>query len=69
MEKRDLESSVALGNYLALAHGNYEGNDLIFKNCIEIIHLKNTLYWDNQPVRFIIGLAVKNNDQIDYIQK
>lgn len=69
MEKRDLESSVALGNYLALAHGNYEGNDLIFQNCIEIIHLKNTLDWDGQPVRFIIGLAVKNTEQIDYIQK
>ncbi|MDW2891607.1 hypothetical protein [Mesomycoplasma ovipneumoniae] len=40
MEKRDLESSVALGNYLALAHGNYDSNDLIFKNSIEIIHLK-----------------------------
>ncbi|MDW2906869.1 PTS sugar transporter subunit IIA [Mesomycoplasma ovipneumoniae] len=69
MEKRDLESSVALGNYLALVHGNYDSNDLIFKNCIEIIHLKNTLYWDDQPIRFIIGLAVKNDDQINYIEK
>ncbi|CNR94365.1 Mannitol-specific phosphotransferase enzyme IIA component [Salmonella enterica subsp. enterica serovar Typhimurium str. DT104] len=43
MEKRDLESSVALGNFLALPHGNFEGNNLIFRNCIEIIHLKNTL--------------------------
>ncbi|AGQ51170.1 PTS system mannitol-specific component IIA [Mesomycoplasma hyopneumoniae 7422] len=69
MEKRDLESSVALGNFLALPHGNFEGNNLIFRNCIEIIHLKNTLNWDGQPVKFVIGLAVKNSEQIDYIQK
>ncbi|MXR12727.1 PTS mannitol transporter subunit IIABC [Mycoplasma hyopneumoniae] len=69
MEKRDLESSVALGNFLALPHGNFEGNNLIFRNCIEIVHLKNTLNWDGRPVKFVIGLAVKDSEQIDYIQK
>ncbi|MXR05903.1 PTS sugar transporter subunit IIA [Mesomycoplasma flocculare] len=69
MEKRDFESSVALGNYLALVHGTYEGSGLVFQNCMQIIHLKNTLEWDGQHIKFIIGLAVKSSEQINYIQK
>ncbi|WP_434336855.1 PTS sugar transporter subunit IIA [Mesomycoplasma conjunctivae] len=69
MIKRDLDSSVAIGNYLALVHGDFQGQKYILENSIIFIHLKDDLIWDNQPIRFVIGLALNNKDQMGYIEK
>ncbi|CAT05334.1 PTS system mannitol-specific transporter subunit IIA [Mesomycoplasma conjunctivae] len=69
MIKRDLDSSVAIGNYLALVHGDFQGQKYILENSIIFIHLKDDLIWDNQPIRFVIGLALNNKDQMEYIEK
>lgn len=69
MQKRDQSASVALGNFLALPHGSDGSDSLIKKNCVTLIHLKEAMNWDGEPVRFIFALALKNANQMDFIQK
>ncbi|UVD81732.1 PTS sugar transporter subunit IIA [Mycoplasma iguanae] len=67
--KRDQDASVALGNFLALPHGQLDSEHLIKSNCVILIHTKELFYWDNEPIRFIFALALKNQNQMEFIQK
>lgn len=69
MISRDQISSVALGNYLFLPHGKFEDQDLIIKNSIIFISLKEEIIIDDQNIKFIVGLALNNDNQIDAISK
>ncbi|MXR08279.1 PTS sugar transporter subunit IIA [Mesomycoplasma hyorhinis] len=68
MIKRDQLSSVALGNYLLLPHGDSDSEKHILKNDVCIVHLKNELKWDNQIVKIIFALALKGDSQMEFIQ-
>ncbi|WP_215800013.1 PTS sugar transporter subunit IIA [Mesomycoplasma hyorhinis] len=68
MIKRDENSSVALGNYLVLPHGEADSEKYILKNDVCIVHLKNELIWDNQKTKIIFALALKGDTQMEFIQ-
>ncbi|WHQ36845.1 PTS sugar transporter subunit IIA [Spiroplasma sp. SV19] len=63
---RDQKVSVAIGNYLAIPH--CEETENINEEGIIFLKLKDELQWDHQPIRFVIGLALKGNHQIDTLQ-
>ncbi|WP_025755439.1 PTS sugar transporter subunit IIA [Mycoplasmopsis cricetuli] len=66
---RDQKTSVALGNYLAIPHGTENSKQFIKNSKLVIMHLKETIKWDNQDVKIVIGLAVFPNEQINFISK
>lgn len=68
MKARDKESSVALGNYLILPHGKQDSEPMILKNCVVMIHLKKPVKWDDQMGQIVFALALKNSEQMDFIQ-
>ncbi|WP_051420952.1 PTS sugar transporter subunit IIA [[Mycoplasma] imitans] len=67
MIDRDKLTSVAIGNYIAIAHGMVEAKNLIKKNGICILVLKNPIQWDNQEVKVILGLAFVGDETLDVI--
>lgn len=64
---RDQQASVALGNYLFLPHPLNDDQHLVIKSTIVFVSLKQTISINNQPIKFVIGLALKNHEQIDVI--
>lgn len=67
MIKRDEKVSVAIGNLLAIAHGEENSNNLINHNFICLIHLKNEIEWDNNLVKVVLGLAVSRESTMEII--
>jgi len=68
MIERDKKHSVAIGNFIAIPHGEYESKKYILKNGILIIKLKEVLLWDEQEVKVIIALALAGDDQLEMLQ-
>ncbi|VEU59471.1 PTS sugar transporter subunit IIA [Mesomycoplasma neurolyticum] len=69
MIKRDVESSVAIGNYLFLPHANFDGKNSVLKNDIVFLHLKKTIIIDDQKIKFVVGLACYDAKHIEALQK
>lgn len=67
MIKRDEKVSVAIGNLLAIAHGEESSDNLINHNFICLIHLKNEIEWDNNLVKVVLGLAVSRESTMEII--
>ena len=67
MIERDNKSSVAIGNLIAIAHGTVESKDLILKDTIVMLVLKNPIMWDGNEVRVVLGLALSGDKTMDVI--
>ncbi|QBQ07465.1 PTS system, mannitol-specific IIA component [Spiroplasma gladiatoris] len=67
MKSRDKKASVALGNYLALPHCEYEFSKKIKKSNLIIIKLKEKLIWDGSEILFVICLISSNDEQMDIL--
>lgn len=67
MIKRDEKVSVAIGNLLAIVHGEENSDNLINHNFICLIHLKNEIEWDNNLVKVVLGLAVSRESTMEII--
>lgn len=67
MIKRDEKVSVAIGNLLAIAHGEENSDNLINHNFICLLHLKNEIEWDNNLVKVVLGLAVSRESTMEII--
>lgn len=67
MIDRDQLSSVAIGNYIAIAHGMVEAKNLIKTNGICMLILKEPIQWDNQEVKVVLGLAFVGDETLDVI--
>lgn len=67
MIKRDKKVSVAIGNLLAIAHGEENSDNLINQNFICLLHLKNEIEWDNNLVKVVLGLAVSRESTMEII--
>ncbi|WGI36629.1 PTS sugar transporter subunit IIA [Mesomycoplasma lagogenitalium] len=67
MIQRDKESSVAIGNYLFLPHGNFDCSPFVLKNNIIFVSLKDIIKIDNQLIKFVVALALKPENQMEAI--
>lgn len=67
MIERDKKASVAIGNYVAIAHGTVESKDLIVKDSIVMLVLKNPIQWDGNEVKVVLGLALSGDQTMDVI--
>ncbi|QZX49093.1 PTS sugar transporter subunit IIA [Mycoplasma sp. E35C] len=67
MIQRDQHASVAIGNYIAIAHGTVETKDLIKNNGMCFLVLKNPIQWDGNEVKVVLGLAFIGDEAMDVI--
>ncbi|EXU60040.1 PTS sugar transporter subunit IIA [Mycoplasma mycoides] len=68
INKRQEACSFNIGSKIAIPHGTYEGMLSLKKSLIIVIHLQKPLIWDDSEVQLVIGLALKQEDQIDMLQ-
>ena len=69
MHKRNEITNVYMGNYLAIPHGLDDSDPLIKKSSIVISKLDKKVKFSGKDVWFVIGIAVKRNEQTDILQK
>lgn len=67
MIERDKNASVAIGNFIAIAHGTVETKHLIKKDAMCILVLKNPIDWDGNEVKVVLGLALSGDKTMDVI--
>nr|VZK64881.1 Mannitol-specific phosphotransferase enzyme IIA component [Mycoplasma feriruminatoris] len=69
IDKREEACSFNIGSKIAIPHGTYEGMLSLKSSLIIVLHLQKPLIWDDSEVQLVIGLALKQEDQIDVLQK
>jgi PTS system mannitol-specific IIA component len=67
----DRENSVStyMGNFLAIPHGTNEAKDTILRSALAIIRYDAPLDWDGNEVRFVLGIAGRNNEHLGILSK
>ncbi|MCU1569616.1 MAG: mannitol transporter subunit [Naasia sp.] len=69
MFDRENTVSTYMGNYLAIPHGTNEAKDTILASALAIVRYDQPLDWDGNEVRFVIGIAGKNNEHLGILSK
>ncbi len=69
MFDRERTVSTYMGNYLAIPHGTNEAKDTILRSALAIIRYDQPLDWAGNEVRFVIGIAGKNNEHLGILSK
>lgn len=64
MFDRENTVSTYMGNYLAIPHGTNEAKDTINGSALAIVRYDTPLDWDGNEVRFVIGIAGKDNEHL-----
>ena len=69
MFDRERTVSTYMGNYLAIPHGTNESKDTILRSALAITRYDAPLDWAGDEVRFVIGIAGKNNEHLGILSK
>lgn len=67
MITRDKSTSVAIGNFIAIAHGTVETKHLIKKDAMCLLVLENPIDWDGNEVKVVLGLALSGDKTMEVI--
>lgn len=65
MFARESSVSTYMGNLLAIPHGTNEAKDEIFSSALAIVRYDNAIDWDGNEVRFVIGIAGRDDSHMD----
>ncbi|WP_342269255.1 PTS sugar transporter subunit IIA [Spiroplasma endosymbiont of Aspidapion aeneum] len=68
IHKREKMSSFSIGYSIAIPHGTYEASMLLHDSLIIILHINSPIKWDGESVQIIVGLAIREDKQIDILQ-
>lgn len=69
MLERETSVSTYMGNYLAIPHGTNEGKDTILDSALSFVRYQNPIDWDGNEVRFVVGIAGKDNGHLEILSK
>lgn len=67
MLKRDRAFSVYIGNYLAIAHGEYVVKDEIINDGMIVMIYPEGVNWHGQQVKVVIGLAAYSDEHLEIL--
>ncbi|MBR3571030.1 MAG: PTS mannitol transporter subunit IICBA [Oscillibacter sp.] len=68
MIERNKEFPVAIGNHVAIPHGTNEARKYIIKNGLVCMTYPEGIAWDEDTVKLVIGIAVKDGgDHVDVL--
>ncbi|MCU1438606.1 MAG: mannitol transporter subunit [Naasia sp.] len=69
MFDREATVSTYMGNLLAIPHGTNDAKDAINASALAVIRYDRPLDWDGNEVRFVIGIAGRNNEHLGILSK
>jgi PTS system mannitol-specific IIA component len=69
MLEREKSVSTYMGNLLAIPHGTNEGKDTILDSALSFVRYDAPLDWAGNEVRFVVGIAGKDNGHLDILSK
>lgn len=69
MLERETSVSTYMGNYLAIPHGTNEGKDTILDSALSFVRYDTPIDWDGNEVRFVVGIAGKDNGHLEILSK
>ncbi len=69
MMQREALTSTYMGNFLAIPHGTNEGKDTILASALSFVRYSTPLDWDGNEVRFVVGIAGKENGHLEILSK
>ncbi|MDQ1553020.1 MAG: mannitol system component [Microbacteriaceae bacterium] len=67
MHDRERMISTYMGNFLAIPHGTNEGKDTVLASALSFVRYDEPLDWNGNPVRFVVGIAGKDNGHLDIL--
>jgi PTS system mannitol-specific IIA component len=69
MMQREALTSTYMGNFLAIPHGTNEGKDTILDSALTFVRYATPIDWDGNEVRFVVGIAGKENGHLEILPK
>ncbi|HXD61135.1 MAG TPA: PTS sugar transporter subunit IIA [Lacisediminihabitans sp.] len=69
MMQREALTSTYMGNFLAIPHGTNEGKDTILESALSFVRYATPIDWDGNEVRFVVGIAGKENGHLEILSK
>ena len=69
MQDRENTVSTFMGNGLAIPHGTNESKDEIVRPALSFVRYPSPLDWGGEEVRFVVGIAGRNNEHLDILSK
>lgn len=69
MLERESSVSTFMGNLLAIPHGTNEAKEAIVRSALSFVRYADPIDWDGQPVRFVVGIAGRDNEHLDILAK
>jgi mannitol PTS system EIIA component len=69
MIERETMTSTYMGNFLAIPHGTNDGKDTIIRSALSFVRYSTPIDWDGNEVRFVVGIAGKENGHLDILSK
>lgn len=69
MREREVMTSTYMGNLLAIPHGTNEGKDTILESALSFVRYPQPIDWDGNEVRFVVGIAGKENGHLEILSK
>lgn len=67
MLAREATVSTSMGNFLAIPHGTNEGREFIDATALAVIRYPEAIPWDGDEVRFVIGIAGRENEHLEIL--
>lgn len=67
MLAREATVSTSMGNFLAIPHGTNEGREFIDATALAVIRYPSAIDWDGDEVRFVIGIAGRENEHLELL--
>ena len=67
MLDRERTVSTSMGNFLAIPHGTNEGREFIDATALAVIRYPEAIEWDGDEVRFVIGIAGRENEHLEIL--
>lgn len=64
MHQREATVSTYMGNLLAIPHGTNDAKQYVKRSAIAVVRYPEGLDWKGKPVKFVIGVAGKNNEHL-----
>ena len=69
MFDREASVSTYMGNFLAIPHGTNDAKESIIRSALSLVRYAEPIDWDGQQVRFAVGIAGRDREHLDILQK
>ncbi len=69
MFEREQSVSTYMGNFLAIPHGTNASKEAIQRSALSVLRYDESIDWDGQEVRFVIGIAGHEGGHLEILSK